>query len=328
MSAAELGLYLGMTLIGLGLSAFFSGLETGLYTVNPVRLTVRAKRGERAAMRLQNELARPNRVLATLLVGNNIANYLGTYGLAAILAAQGLSETQSLVVNAAVLIPLLFVFGETLPKDLFQNHTDSWSYRCAGVLGVVRRLLTWTGLTPLVQGAGSLLVRAFGDAGGNAITPRQRVAALMREGLNAGVLTESQTTLVDRGLAMRSRTVAAEMAPWSKVYWISTETPIEERQRRFRHRDFSRVPVVAPGGRVVGVITLLDAALAPEAPTTTLMQTPFIIPPETTVSDALRQLRVNRRPMAIVQARGSKFPTGLVTMKDLIEPLTGDLADW
>ncbi len=63
-----------LSLIGIVLSAVFSGLETGIYTINRVRLIVRASRNDRRAVRLQDEIEHPNRLLTTLLLGNNIAN--------------------------------------------------------------------------------------------------------------------------------------------------------------------------------------------------------------------------------------------------------------
>ncbi len=159
MTAADALIFGLMTLVGVSLSAMFSGLETGLYTINRVRLTVRAAHGDHAAVTLRRILARPTRMLATILVANNIANYLASFGLAKILDATGFSAAQTIMLNVAVLIPLLFVFGEVLPKDLFRTHTDRWSYACAGFLRVVSLVLTWSGLVPIVQQFGALAER-------------------------------------------------------------------------------------------------------------------------------------------------------------------------
>jgi putative hemolysin len=80
--------------IGLGGSAVFSGLEIGLYTLNRVKLAVAAERGDRRAVRLQRELAQPERLLAGLLVGNNMVNYLGTVAIAALLDRAGFGPVE------------------------------------------------------------------------------------------------------------------------------------------------------------------------------------------------------------------------------------------
>src|SRR6267142_2727621 len=108
-----------VALLAMILSALFSGIETGLYTINRVRLTVRASHGDRRASRLQNYLANPNRMLSTLLLGNNLAHYGQSYCIAAIIDHFGFSPGQSVLINAGVLIPVIFIFCETLPKDLF-----------------------------------------------------------------------------------------------------------------------------------------------------------------------------------------------------------------
>ena len=70
---------IGVTFLGLVLSALYSGLETGLYTVNKIRLDVRASSGIASANRLLALIDRPTRMLAVLLVCNNVANYLASY---------------------------------------------------------------------------------------------------------------------------------------------------------------------------------------------------------------------------------------------------------
>ena len=92
MTTHEL-IWLLVAFTGLLLSALCSGLEIGLYTINRVRLAVRSGRGDRRAVRLDRELRDPGRSLTTLLIGNNIANYLGSLGIMALLKSSGLSDT-------------------------------------------------------------------------------------------------------------------------------------------------------------------------------------------------------------------------------------------
>ena len=73
---------IAVTLLGLVLSALYSGLETGLYTINKIRLDVRASDGLASAKRLLTLLNQPTRMLAVLLVCNNVANYVASYGVA------------------------------------------------------------------------------------------------------------------------------------------------------------------------------------------------------------------------------------------------------
>jgi CBS domain containing-hemolysin-like protein len=318
----------GLTVLGLALTGLFAGLETGLYTLNPVRLIVAGSRGSPAALRLRGHLRAPNRTLIVLLVGTNTASYLGSYGLARLLHDAGLSDQKIIILEAMIFTPLVFVFAEILPKDLFRTHTDRWTYALAPVVSCARWLFTFTGLVPVVQlvatGAGRLLgLRAEGT-----VTARQRISQLIREGVGAGLLSESQTSLADRALAMRDRTVGGECVPWSHVETIPIDADRATREAQISRHRFTRLPVVDRGGAVVGTISLLEAVLHPERTTVELTRPAIEFAPGTRVSEALRVMRTRRHVMAIVTGPGSRRPAGLVTLKDLIEPLTGELAAW
>ena len=120
----EMYIAIGVSLLGVLLSALYSGLETGLYTVNKIRLDVRALSGVASAKRLLAIVNRPARMLAVLLVCNNIANFLASYGAARLLEETTLGPWLAITVNAVVMIPILFIFGEVLPKDLFRSFLN------------------------------------------------------------------------------------------------------------------------------------------------------------------------------------------------------------
>ncbi|MHC4976026.1 MAG: CNNM domain-containing protein, partial [Planctomycetota bacterium] len=140
-----------IALVGVLLSALMSGTETGIYCVNRVKLKVRSQRkGEAMLQRLEREIDSTTRAVASLLIGNNIANYMGSLGIAAILATMALSDAEAIALNALVLTPILFVFGETLPKELFRSNADRLMPRLAPMLLLLRWLLTITLVLPLV----------------------------------------------------------------------------------------------------------------------------------------------------------------------------------
>jgi CBS domain containing-hemolysin-like protein len=328
MTAAGLIGWGSMVLAGICLSALFSGLETGLYTINRVRIVVRANRGEGAARRLQDEIRKPNRLLSTLLLGNNVANYMGTFGVAVILEGMGLTAGLAIGINAGLLIPLLFIFGETLPKDLFRTHTDRWTYALSGVLTLCRWIFTCTGLLAVVQLTGRLAGRFIGAEPEAAATARQRISRLIKEGVGTGVLSEAQATLADRALAMRERTVATEMIPWSNVLTLPVAADARQRETFMMDRQFTRMPVVDDSGRVAGILSSIDALLEPDQPTVGLVSKPMTIATSTPLREALRSMRQNRQAMAIAVDPDTGQPRGLVTLKDLVEPMTGELAAW
>ncbi len=314
-----MGVFVLLGVIG---SAFYSGSETGLYTLSRVRLDVKAREGNRRALQLEKLIGRPALMLAVLLLANNICNYLGSYGIAGMLDASGFTPGKSVVINAAILVPLLFIFGEVLPKELFRENTDRWSYGCAPLIDWTRRVLSWTGLAPLVAAAGSRL----GHEKGNAVSARQRMADLLREGVPVGVLSESQTAMVDRALLLRERNVTMEMVPWSEVTTIPAEASRADIESNINTHPHSRFPVIDAHGTVRGVVSTLDLLLYPDRTLDDLLRNALIIEHTLTVQVALAWLRDNSQSMAIIQEDGR--PVGIVTMKDLVEVLVGEITDW
>ncbi|MDZ4754994.1 MAG: CNNM domain-containing protein [Phycisphaerae bacterium] len=312
-------------LLGVGLSALFSGMEIGIYTLNRIGLAVRVGRGERSAVILDAELSRMDRVLATLLIGNNVANYVAGLGIAAVLEIYHVGVVAAVVINTCVLLPVTFVLGETLPKDLFRTYTDVWTYTFSRYLRGWRWLLTAVLLVPVVGAISNRVRDSFhSDDSATAVDPRQRISQLIREGVNAGVLSEEQTTLADRALRLRGLSVASEMTPWSRVTTIPLDATSQARAAILQRSTSSRLPVVDRTGRVVGVLNALDAILDPGVATVSLMSLPMVFGSTDSALVALRMMRVKRTRLAIV-ADSSGVPVGVVALKDLIEPVTGNL---
>ncbi len=317
--------YIALTLISIVVSALFSGIETGVYTLNRVRLVVRAGRGDSRARILRDELQHPNRLLTTLLIGNNIVNYAGSYGVAAILEHMHVGAGQAVLINAAVLIPLLFVLSEVLPKDLFRSNTDRWTYRCAAPLRAARQVLTAVGLVPLVTGFGELTTRLLRQAPPGTLPARERIAQLMLEGVGAGVLSETQAGLLDRTMVLRDRTAASAMVPWRRVVTVPADAAGPARQANFSNiRADDRVVVIDEKGKPLGAAQALRLLLEPGQRARDLMDPVVMIEANTPVPTALRMIRAVPHATGIVTEARSGRPLGLVTAHDLLEPLTGE----
>ena len=230
-------------------------------------------------------------------------------------------------------MPILFIFAETLPKDLFRTNTDRWTYHLVTPLRFVRILLSVIGLVPLVAGIADLVQRLLGGKNGSELAGRHRMAELLREGVGAGVLSTSQGALLDRVVELRDRTVRSELVGWRRVATIPLSSNRANRERILRSRPLSRWPVVDRDGRVAGILHAIDAVATPEKTTQELLRPATIIDPDVTTLEALKQLRDARVQLAIVGIRerdgGSRFrPVGVVSIKDLVEPLIGPVRDW
>lgn len=330
MSDAMLILWGVLMVLGFLGSALFSGMETGAYRLNRVRLYVQASQGRSAAKSLERIVSKPASLIGTLLIGNNLCNYVGTAGLGVILASMELEVWQAVLVNTVLVTLILFIFGETLPKDLFAANADRLMYPLAKLLLFLRALFTWTGLLPIVVAISALAIRVVGKGEAGALTPRKRVAQMVNEGAGVGLISHEQTAIAQRALALSNRRILAECTPWSRVITVNQDASREALCRLARRTPRSRLPVVDARGRVVGVSDLIDALLVEESeprPAAAVMKPAVVMPGDTPVRQALSRLQREHIGLAIVSAADGK-PAGVVTVKDLIEPLTGEIQHW
>ncbi len=326
MTLGEYILWWVIALVGFGGSFFFSGVETGYYSISPVRLALRASNeGDARARRLRRLAERPQPTLATLLIGNNVANYLAMLGLTALLENAGYSEAAMIVLNVLVITPLVLVFCESLPKELFRRSADRVMYPLAGQIDLFRRVLTVLGIIPALLIFTRLVGRMVGAAPEPALTHREEITQLLREGAHAGALSEAQRDLMDRAMALQNARVAQEMTPWRAVHVVPADWDRPRLLRMLVRSTAEYFPVVDGRGRVIGVLRQIDAYLTPRATPLTLKQDVLRIDPAEPVGEALRRLRAAEASVAIVEREGR--PVGLVTTKDLVEPLVGELRD-
>lgn len=331
MTTLELILWFALMLLGFAGSALFSGLETGAYSLNPVRLQIYHHQHQHAARILRRLLNQPTQLLTTLLIGNNIANYLGTAALAVILEGLRFSEWQSIILNTLIVTPLLFVFGETLPKDLFAAYSDRLMYRLAPILLWTQRLFTWLGLVPLIGAFTHLVMTAMGRNGRvRPFHPRRQVEALVKEGVGHGLLSDDQSAIVQRVLELSERCVSDEMVPWRDVLTVKVSDPPDKLWELADHTSRSRFPVMDEVGRVAGVVNVMDALQHERdrcPPIRELMRPATQLAATLPLRRGLTELQRRRVALAVVTSPDGD-PVGVVTIKDLVEAITGELASW
>ncbi len=324
MSASEMVMWAGIAVLGLFGSALCSGMETGLYSFSRARIALWAREGRSWARVLEREGRHADRAVATILIANNVFNYIGVLGMTALLSSFRLSEWQLIVLNAAVVTPVLLVVAEATPKELFRRSADGLMLRLVPLLAGMRLLLTIVPVLPFVVA----LARVGGRLTGLPPEPepgmRQMLAEMLKQ--DDGTVSIQQAELIDRALAFRRATVGAEMTPWSQVQRVELAWP------RARVRDYTahaaprRYPVVDERGQVVGILDSLDLLLDPDASVARLMTPPVRVGPRMPAREALALMRTRDIRMLIVEQHGQAV--GIVTPKDLVEPLVGELLAW
>ncbi|MDA1263357.1 MAG: CNNM domain-containing protein [Planctomycetota bacterium] len=324
-------LSISIGIVALFICGLLAGMETGIYTLNRVRLAAKAAQNSPSAKRIRAELLHPNRLLATLLVGMNLAHAALSAATTSVVDMVSTDPVQIAILNTVVVLPLVFLFGDALPKELFRVFTNSWTYGCSSVLLSLRILLTWTGLVPAVRFLGDTVSYFLGFRVDQQAPNRQRILQSLRDGIEGDLIKPIHLEMADRVFGLAERSVADCAIPWSKVFTLSADATQENRTATFSQYAFSRLPITTNlDGKisVVGVVSALDAILQPTIELTQLAQEPLIIEPKTLVMEAARRLRAARRTMAIVADGPGASPIGIITLKDVVEPIFGPTPEW
>ncbi len=320
----ECVIWLAITAVAVLLSALYSGLETGVYVLNKMRLELRAEAGSKPARTLRVMLRKTDSLLAALLIGTNIANYTATFAIGAMFVLAGHGEHAQWYTMAAA-TPLLFVFGESAPKNLFQKAAESLVYRLVWFLRGSQLVLTYCGLVPLVRGAGRLVARLtrvrqpLGHEG---------LAAIVAEGQASGALTHAQSIMADRIMHLTDIVVADAMKAMKDVRSAPVEITRAQFQEIVKDYHYSRLPLVDRAGKVVGILDIYDILTEPaDVQPAQRMTPPLLVSSRSTVTDALYHMQKARAPMAVVTGAGDKH-IGILTIKDLVEEIVGELEAW
>lgn len=331
MSTPELIMWWLIVFVGIGGSAMCSGLEVGLYTVNRVLVRVHAAGGDHGhrARVLETQIEHSTSTLTSLLVWNNIFNYAGTLAITTLIATLGLADLEMILIQVVVLTPVLLIFAESTPKEVFRSNADTLMERFAYVIMSLRISLTWIPIVPAILQLANGTAKLVGvDSLGSLTTSRQRMAELIKFG--SSQMSETQVSLIDRALELEHATVRSEMIPLKNAIAVRSNWSIAKTRSFVAAYPYSRYPVLSAKGQVVGVLNSIDLYLDDEIDLGGSVQglalDPIRIGSSLTVSKAQVMLSQGSRRLGIVVLNGRDV--GIVTRKDLIEPLVGELEDW
>ena len=348
-------------LVCLVLSAFYSGSETALVSINKIRLNQLVETEDTKADIIRRLVESPQRMLALTLVGTNLANVLIAQ-LGEGLVARGLPNLtislQGLIATAGI-TALLLIFGEILPKTIFRIKADTLALRYAYPLRVSE--VIFAPLIYLVQNLTQFLIRLI-DRSARRQSPdaqREELRLLAIIGERSGNLLTDQRRMIHSLLNLQDRTVAQVMVPLVDIVAIEKNTKCEDFLQIAADSGFSRIPVYEKQiYNIIGIINLLDViyddvasdpsgndpgplgkdkALAgpnqrqkehnqPETVEPFIRTALHFVPESKNINALLKEIQGTRHTMvfAVDEYGGT---VGLVTIEDLVEEIVGEFAD-
>ncbi|MBL8766537.1 MAG: DUF21 domain-containing protein [Planctomycetes bacterium] len=309
----------------LAISFLAAGTETGLYSIHPLRVRLRAEAGDRGSRVLARLFNRPVVIVVTVLVLVNLVEMGAGYVGQRICLEFGIESEE--LVSLLVLTPLFFVFGEALPKNVFRLEADRIVPRLAPVLSVLIVLLR--PLTILLEMILRLPFFREGD--------ERKVDVFTRPGLTDALsgpaaedaLSATQRTLVGNVVGATAGFVRSASVPLAKVPRMRFDMGLAEATAIARENPARRFVVEGEDGRIVGMVHLYDILLHrdPGVVVRDCLRPLPSVREDASVMAAIEHLRAEESQMALV-VDASDQVLGAVTLRDLLDPIIGGSNRW
>lgn len=310
----------------IALSAYFSATETAFTSLNRIRLKTRADDGDKRAVRTLALAADYDRLLSTLLIGNNIVNNVATT-IGAVLFIKLIGSAKGPTVSATVLTVVILIFGEVTPKSLAKERPEVWAIAATPLLRVLAVVLTpvnflFTQWKKLLR----VLLRHQDDDG---IT-EEELMGMVDQAETEGSLDQHESDLIRNAIEFNDMEVSEILTPRVDLEALADTATMEEAAAMYASSGFSRLPIYHDSiDNIIGVLHEKDfyAAYCRGAKRLSELKSSVLYTTETArISDLLRQLQQNKVHMAVVvdEYGGTQ---GIVTMEDIMEELVGEIWD-
>ena len=322
------------------LGGLFSGSETGLYQLSRLRLRLGVEKKQLPFVILGRCLRDSSGLLLSLLIGNNLVNYLATSLVtSSFLSRFGVEyEHRAELFATLLMVPILFVFSELIPKNIFLYRADVLTPYFSPVLYAFYKPLNWSGILPVLKFISSFFARLMGLAASSrtviASAQRHKVQAILQDTHEEGFLSPVQSDIVNRLVGISHVHLGSVMIQIHNVEMVDVNSDNSALLTKLKKCAFTRLPVTeGRGGDIIGFIGIYEALSSSEkfADLRGFIKPIRKIDADMTVIDAMNIMqKENYRIVLVVRAGrfGREKPVGIVTMKDLVEELLGELAEW
>ena len=317
---------IGLLVTLLVLSAFFSGSETALMSLNRYQLRHKAREGHRGAVLAEKLLKRPDRLIGLILLGNNLANF-SMVAVVTLMAVQIGGET-AVAIATGLLTIIVLIFAEAAPKTLAALHPERLAFPAAIVyypLLFVTYPVVW--LTNVASNAVLFLFGVRGkDAQLHSLTHEELRTVVYEAG--SRISTRYRQMLLSI-LDLEKVTVDDVMVPHNEIIGIDLDDDTEEIERLINISEHTRLPVYRDNiDQVVGILHLRRLAnLAQRSfdrdTLIDLLDEPYFVPEGTPLSTQLVQFQRRRTRIALVVDEYGDIQ-GIVTLEDILEEIVGE----
>lgn len=309
--------------ISLVLSFFFSGSETALTAVNRMKVQLRAEQGERMAQKLLMLIAKPDRMITTILIGNNIVNI----AMPTLLTLIAIKYDWDIALATAGLTIIIIIFGEVLPKTIAVTFADKIAYIVAPIISVLVQLLR--PLTFLIAKFTNIFIRIISKgAVKEATLTKEELRSMVDIASTEGTFKEDESERLKGVLDFPHKDVEDVLETHrTEIVGIPNNATYEEVRDIILEHYYTRYPVYEESmDHIVGMFyskTLIEWSMDPTMDMHDLIDNdPLFVVQSVSVEKVFKQMLTKKKHMAIVlDEYGGTL--GIVTHEDIIEEMIG-----
>ncbi|MGB4661484.1 MAG: hemolysin family protein [Mobilitalea sp.] len=311
------------------LSAFFSGSETALTTVNKLRIRSLAENNVRGAKLVNKLIEEPGKMLSAILVGNNVVNI--TASSIATIMADKLFGNQWIGLVTGILTMLILIFGEIMPKSMSSIYAEKVSFRVAKPIYFLTMLLT-----PIIFILNKIcngfmhLLNIDPNAKPSAITENE-LRTILDYSHEEGVIESEERRMITNVVDFGDSLAKDVMVPRIDMAFANVDFTYDELVQAFSEEQYTRMPVYSESrDNVIGIVNLKDVFFY-NGDTTNfniidIIREPFYTYEFKKTSELLIEMRRNSISLAIVLDEYGAT-AGLITIEDLLEEIVGEIRD-
>ncbi len=313
-------------LLFLGLSMFFSGMETGLISIDRLKLEQEAK-DDKLKKKLLSFIEEPNRYLGVTLIGNNISIVVVSTIFTVYFARHlPINKTASTLILAG----LMLVFAEIIPKSLSRDNANQLVPRSFPILFLF--YIIFKPFISLINFFYSFLSKYFGlerDNRFNFLT-REDLAIILSESSLGDSIEQPQRDMLEEVLEFNELNAKNVMTPRTDIIALTRDTPISEIIKLAQEEGYTRYPVYDQDiDNIIGILIIYDLLKknhAENLQAADFVREAFFVPETMDLNSLLKEMQIQRKSMAVV-VDSFGGTAGIVTIEDILEELVGEIED-
>lgn len=315
-----------LLIILLILSAFFSGAEIALISLSRVTIKRRVEEGEEAARIVERLLESPDRLLATILVGNNVVNVCASI-IAGTLAVQ-LFGSFGVGIAVFTMTLIILIFCEIIPKA-FSIKNEKVAFKVARYICALVKVLA--PIVSVLTALSSLVIRALGKERKHQRTfiTEDEIKTLLRIGEEEGTIEEDERKMIAEVFEFDETRTKEVMVPRDSMVCVKENQRLGDIVSLINQTGFSRFPVYRRDlDNIIGMVHAKDVLRyqGKNIRARKIMRPILKVSYKQNIDELLRKMQREKTHLAIVMSDDDKT-IGLVSLEDLVEELVGEIVD-